>query len=60
LTPGLEDLALKPDLEKPPGLGPPVLEPEREPEAGLPEPPKLGLVFQSGPAFLSAREVELG
>ena len=36
-----------------PGLGL-----ERTPEAGLPLPPKLG--FHPGPAFLSAREVELG
>jgi hypothetical protein len=55
-------LPLKPDFEKPPGRGL-----ERSPEAGLFEPkpglrgpPKLGLDFQSGPAFLSAREVELG
>jgi hypothetical protein len=38
-----------------PGLGL-----EREPDAGLPGPPKLGLGFHPGPAFLSAREAELG
>jgi hypothetical protein len=42
-------------LLKPPGLGL-----ECEPEAGLPAPLKLGLGFQPGPAFLSAREPELG
>jgi hypothetical protein len=46
-------------LEKPPGFGPPGLEPARELEAGLPG-LKLGLGFQPGPAFLSAREAEFG
>jgi hypothetical protein len=39
------------------------LEPEAglfEPKLGLRAPPKLGFDFQSGPAFLSARELELG
>jgi hypothetical protein len=42
------------DLKKPSGFGL-----ECEPEAGLPG-PKLDLGFQPGPAFLSAREAELG
>ena len=37
-----------------PGLGL-----EREPEAGLPGPKRV-FGFQAGPAFLSAREAELG
>jgi hypothetical protein len=45
---------LKPDLEKPLGLGL-----EREPPAGLPGPPKLGLGFQPGAALRSVPEDDL-
>ena len=52
---------------KPPGFRPadeglsvkaPGLGLEREPEAGLPGPPKAGLGFQPGPDFLSGRGVK--
>ena len=43
------------DLEKPLDLGL-----KRAPPTGLPGPLKLDLGFQPGPAFLSAREAELG
>jgi hypothetical protein len=50
-----DDLSVgAPDLEKSPGFAL-----ERTPPAGLPG-PKFGLGFQPAPAFLSAREVELG
>jgi hypothetical protein len=55
-------LPLKPDFEKPPGRGlkPPEAGLFEPPKLGLRGPPELGLDFQSGPAFRSARELELG
>jgi hypothetical protein len=62
LPPGRDPVRLAPPgltlwlgLAELPGLGL-----ERVPDAGLPGPPKLGLGFHPGPAFLSAREAELG